>query len=125
MGSLCIIGECPDPRLLSPGTRMVGAHPSQLSRWARLLAVAVAIAVSACSPSAPPYTTAGCVGAAESLALAEQRWLDAVQAHAAADAALAENTADSDIEHDTAASKATSTRVDVIITEASVRHYCG
>ncbi len=59
-------------------------------------------------------------------AVAEQRWLDAVQSHAIADAAIAtDTTAEAEHDHDLAVDETISARVDTLIAEAATRHHCG
>lgn len=79
----------------------------------------------ACS-SPPPYTAEQCEDAAVTQAIAEQRWLDAVQSHAIADAAVATDaTAEAEHNHDRAVDETISARVDALVAEAATLHHCG
>ena len=80
---------------------------------------------AACSSSPPPYATEQCADAAAVHAVAEQRWLDAVQTHALADAAAAaDSTAEHEHDHALAVDAVIAARVDALIAEAATRYHC-
>ncbi|WP_420436993.1 hypothetical protein [Candidatus Poriferisocius sp.] len=90
---------------------------------ARLVAIALKIAVCACSA----HDTAACEDAAVGQTLAEQRWKEGFERHELAHDTLVENP-DSGFdlgEHDHSAEELFSARVNMILAEAETRRQCG
>ena len=89
----------------------------------RLVGIVVAAAVLAGSCSSSLDSEA-CTLAAESQAIAEDRWTSLLREHAAADHDLAEDLA-SQSAHDESAGLVLDARVEMILAEAETRRICG
>ena len=84
----------------------------------------IVFVAAACSPH-PPYNTELCADAAAEHALAEQRWLDAVQEHAVLDATVAADLiTDHEHNHSRLVAAIVAARVDAPLAEAATHYHC-